>query len=163
MVRRCVLFVVAALMLGSGVSLAQSNNCGVVGTWIHSGDITWLGINTPGTSATSGQVDIEWITMDPTLGVGLPAVRTSNPKGVWEKVNQREYRTTWVAYGLGADGLPVYVLRGIGMVAMTGCDRADITALLEVFGPDQDIWRERPMFAGSVSEVTTRMPVVVVK
>jgi len=163
MVRRCVLFVVVALMLGSGVGFAQSNNCGVVGTWMHSGDTIWLATNTPGTSATAGQMDIEWITLDPTLGVGLPAVRASNPKGVWEKVNQHEYRITWVAYGLGANGLPVYVMRGIAMAAMTGCDRADLTAVLEVFGPDQDIWRERPLFAVPMSESATRMPLVVVK
>ncbi len=38
MVRRCVLFVVVALILGSGVGLAQPNNCGAV-----QADITgWL-------------------------------------------------------------------------------------------------------------------------
>ena len=52
MVRRCVLFVVLALVLGSGVGLAQGNNCTIVGTWMHSSgpaDIfTWTLVVTPG-------------------------------------------------------------------------------------------------------------------
>ena len=47
-----VLFVVVALVLGSGVGSAQSNNCGIVGTWMHSGGpadmYTWTLVVAPG-------------------------------------------------------------------------------------------------------------------
>lgn len=163
MVRRCVLFVVVALVAGSGAALAQSNNCGVVGTWTHWGTFGWYGVVSPGTSATVGQIEIEWITWDPTIGGRLPAVRTTGPKGVWEKVNQREYKYTWVAYGLDADGLPVYVLRASGVGTLPRCDRFDITGWLEMFWPTQDIWTETPFMRVPIDEFATRMPVVVAR
>jgi hypothetical protein len=164
MARRCALLVVVALMLGSGVALAQSNNCGRVGTWFGQGDsgITWIAGDNPGTSATVGQVALEWVLMDPTLGGFFPdAVRVTNARGVWEKVNQNKYKYTWVAYAFDGAGQPVFVARASGDATMAGCDTVNITYALALFSPGQKIWSDTPeygTFPGTALE--TRMPMV---
>jgi hypothetical protein len=82
---------------------------------------------------------------------------------VWEKVNQHENRFTWVAYGLGANGLPVYVLRAVGVGKIQECDRVDFTGWLQVFAPNQNIWSDTPLMSIPIDEFATRMPVAVVK
>jgi hypothetical protein len=164
MIRRCALVVVVALVVGSGVGLAQSNPCTVVGTWIHSHEQnSWLGVVTPGVNATGGQLALDWVVFDPTLEGRFPAVRTTGPKGVWEKVNQREYKYTWVAYGLSAAGLPVYVLRASGIGTLAGCDRFDIGGWLELFVSPFDIWNGTPLLRMPLDEFAMRMPLVVVQ
>ncbi len=116
---------------------------------------------TQGQSATVGQMQVEWVLWDPGLGVGLPAVRTTNPMGVWEKVNEKTARWTWIAYGLGADGSVVYVARASGVSTMTDCDTKLFTFVMELFGPGQVISTEGPAygsFCGSGTE--TRMQLV---
>lgn len=157
------LVAVVALMLGSGVGLARSNNWTIVGTWSHWEEFSWLLVVTPGTSAAVGQLDMESIAWDPSFGGKLPALRTTAPKGVWEKVNQRENKYTWVAYGLSATGQPVYAMRASGGVTTAGCDRVDITGTLELFGVKQGVWSPAPFLCIPISEFATRMPVVVVQ
>jgi len=168
MVRRCVLFVVLALVLGSGVGLAQSNNCTIVGTWMHSSGaadvFTWTLVATPGANATVGQLDYEWVLVSSGLGgMFSTAVRTTNPNGVWEKVKQGEYKFTWVAYGLDIDGKVVYVLRPHGVATMTTCDAFNFIGTYDVFLPDQDIWNDTPWRSVPVNEPHWRMPLVAVK
>jgi len=164
MVRRCVLFVVVALVLGSGVGLAQGNNCTIVGTWMHSGGpadmFTWTLVATPGANATVGQLDYEWVLVSPTLGMFPSAVRLTNPNGVWEKQKQGEYNVTWVAYGLDKDGKVVYVLRPHGVATMTTCDAFNFVGTYDVFLPTQDIWNDEPLGSVPVNETHWRMPVV---
>jgi hypothetical protein len=163
---RISLAVVVALVVGSGVGLAQSNNCGRVGTWFGQGDsgTTWIAIVTAGMSATVGQINMEWVLLEPTLGGFFPtAVRVTGGKGVWEKVNQNQYKYTWVAYGLDATGQPVYVARTSGFETIAGCDQTNITYTLELFSPEQNIWSDPPFFgAFTGTGVENRMPVVVV-
>jgi hypothetical protein len=172
MVRRGVFFVVLALILGSGVGLAQSNNCTIVGTWMHSAGpadlFTWNLVATPGASATAGQLDYEWVLVNPTLpnakfpdGMFPNAVRATNPNGAWEKVKQGEYNLTWVAYGLDKDGKIVYVLRPHGVATMTTCDTFSFIGTYDVFLPTQDIWSGTPVGSLPVNEPHWRMPVVV--
>ena len=164
MVRRCALFVVIAFMLGSGAALAQSNNCGRVGTWFGEGDsgITWMASDNPGTSATVGQLELDWVLIDPTLGGFFEdAVRVTNARGVWEKVNQNQYKYTWVAYAFDGEGLPVFVARASGSASMAGCDTVNITYELALFAPGQKIWHDTPAYgAFSGTAVETRMPIV---
>jgi len=164
---RIALVAVIALIMGSGVGFAQSKNCGVVGTWTHWEDFAWVGVVSPGMNATVGQIDMEWILWDPTIGGAHPllttAVRTTGPKGVWEKVNEREYKYTWVAYGLNAAGALVYALRAVGVGTIAGCDRFDITGRLQLFAPNQNIWTDEPVLWVPIDEFATRMPLVVVQ
>lgn len=160
MVRRTVLAVVVALLLGCGVGFAQSNNCGITGTWIHWEDFGWLGLFTPGANATVGQMDIDWVEWNPKLGPFQSAVRTTDPKGVWEKIDKSAYKWTWVAYGLDAAGLRVYALRASGIGTMAGCDRVDITGRLDLFLPTQNIWSDTPIATIPVSEFAIRMPII---
>jgi hypothetical protein len=157
---------VVALMVGSGVGLAQSKECGRVGTWFGLGDSgsTWIAVDTRGSSATTGQLTLEWALVDPTLGGFFPtAARVTGATGVWEKVNELKYKYTWVAYGLTAEGLPVFLARTSGFATMAGCDRVDITYALELFEPGQDMWTDDPAFGTFAGTgIETRMPVVVV-
>jgi len=163
---RIAVVAVVALILGSGVGLAQSNNCGRVGTWFGQGDsgITWIASDTSGVSATVGQLDLDWVLIDPTLGGFFPTVvRVTNARGVWEKVNQRKYKYTWVAYAFDANAAIVFVARTSGYATMAGCNQVNITYTLELFDPAQDIWSDTPPFAFPGTAVEKRMPVVVVQ
>ena len=64
---------VVALAAGSGSAWAAGNNCTRVGTWFGAADndLTWLGTDTPGTSATGGQMNL--------------VTRFTSGVGVWEK------------------------------------------------------------------------------
>jgi hypothetical protein len=166
MLRRCVLIVVVALVVGSGVGLAQSRECGRVGTWFGQGDagFTWMAIDTPGVSATAGQFHLEWVRFDPTLGGFFPmVVRVTKPQGVWEKVNASKYKFPWVAYAFDANAAMAFVVRTSGLATMAGCDQVNMTYTLELFAPGQDIWRDTPLFAFPGTAVEKRMPVVVVQ
>jgi hypothetical protein len=156
--------IVIVLMMGSEFGLAHSNNCGRPGAWFGTADsgITWMGIDTWGASATVGELALDWVMIDPTLGGFFPAaVRVTGAKGAWEKVNQSKYKYTWVAYGLDATGQQVYVARTSGFATMAGCAQVNITYTLELFAPGQDIWTDPPAF-GTVTgtAVEKRMPVV---
>jgi len=162
---RVVVSAVVAILLGSGVGLAQSGNCGREGTWFGEGDsgITWMATDTRGANATVGQFDIEWVSIDPTLGNFFPtSVRVTGAKGVWKKVTQRKYKYTWVAYGVAADNSLVVVARASGFAILAGCNRANLTYTLEFFDPAQNIWTDQPGFTATGTAVEKRMPLVVV-
>lgn len=154
----------AAGIAAAGAGPGNSMSCGRVGTWFGLSDsgISWIAADNPGPNATVGQVTLEWSVIDPTLGGNFPtAVRTTNAMGVWSKVNRHLYEYTWVAYGLGADGLPVYVARASGTAELVDCDNVDIVYTLELFDPAQDIWTEPPLY-GCISGTGQewRMPLV---
>ena len=176
MVRRLAFLLVLTtfFVAGSGSVMAadltncqRSNSCSRVGTWHGLGDsgISWMATDTPGSNATVGQIALEWVVIDPTLGGFFQtAVRATNPLGVWQKVNQRKYTYTWIAYGLDAGGLPVYVARASGMASMVDCDHVRLTYALELFDPAQDISTESPLFGTVTGTATeTRMALVQTK
>ena len=152
---------------GSGSVMAAAPNtsgsCSRVGTWHGLGDsgIRWMVTDTPGSNATVGQFALEWVVIDPTLGGFFPTVvRATNALGVWQKVNQRKYKYTWIAYGLDAGGLPVFVARTSGVASMVDCDHAQLTYTLELFDPAQDMSGE-PQFATLTGTATeNRMALV---
>lgn len=157
--------VFAAMVFAANGSAARgSNNCSLVGTWLGVGDsgTSWIATVTPGPNATVGQLAMEWVGMDPTLGGSFPnVIRATNALGVWEKVNKRKYEYTWIAYGFDANGLQVYVTRASGTALMTDCDHVALTYVLELFNPGQDISTQQPLlgcFPGTAVE--TRMPLV---
>lgn len=151
-----------AVFAGSGGVMAPSDNCSHVGTFFgESGGATWMVANSPGKGVTEGQMVVEWVSWDPTFGGGFPAVRTTNPMGVWEKVNEKIYKFTWVAYGLGADGSVVYVARASGVSTTVDCDHLNFTFVMEFFSPAQDISKDPPAFGCMNGEGTeTRMLLV---
>ena len=102
-----------------------------------------------------------WVRWYPTLMNNFPtAVRTTNPLGVWEKVNAKIYKFTWVAYGLGADGSVVYVARASGISTMEDRDHWPFTYVTEVFLPSQNISIESPIAAFCGTGIETRMLLV---
>jgi hypothetical protein len=81
--------------------------------------------------------------------------------GVWEKVNEKTAKWTWIAYGLGADGSVVYVARASGVSTMTDCDTKLFTGVIELFGPGQVISTEEPAYGSFCTSGTgTRMQLV---
>lgn len=151
-----------AVFAGSGSVMAASRNCSHVGTFhgVSDSGATWMVTITPGISATVGQMVVELVKWDPGLGVGFPAVRTTNPLGVWEKVNGKTYRWTWIAYGLAVDGSVLYVARASGISTMKDCDHWPFTYVTEVFLPSQNISTESPIAAFCGTGIETRMLLV---
>jgi hypothetical protein len=152
-----------AVFAGSGSVMAPSDNYSHVGTFHGEADsgATWMAAVTPGISATVGQMVVEWVRWDPTLMNNFPtAVRTTNPMGVWEKVNGKTYRWTWIAYGLAVDGSVVYVVRASGSSTIEDCDHWPFTYVTEVFLPSQNISTESPVAAFCGTGIETRMLLV---
>ena len=153
-------FACMVLFFVSGTAMAASNSCGIVGTWFGAGDsgTTWFSTYTKGSSSTVGQMNLEWILLDPTLGGFFPdAVRTTNGVGVWEKVNNHNYKYTWVAYAFDANGAIVYTTRVSGTESVVDCDHVDITYVLELWLPDQDMNTDPPFFCATGTALQTRM------
>jgi hypothetical protein len=147
-----------AVFASSGSVMTASKNCAHLGTWqgvVDTGE-TYMVTITRGQSDTVGQMVAEWVLWDPALGVGMPAVRTTNPMGVWEKVSGNKFIWTWIAYGLAADGSVVYELRASGVSSMADCDTMPFTYVTEVFIPSQDT--PVATFCGTGTE--TRMQLV---
>lgn len=163
---RIALGALVALFLGHGVAVAQTETCSLVGTWIlkvpSGGDLIAVATR-GGLKTTGGQIEANWIVWEPTLASRFPAVRTTDPKGVWEEIGTPTptgVNLTWVAHGLGVYG-PLYVLRGRGYVTFQGCDQAVFTTAMDLFLPSHDIWHDAPLMTiGPEAWSATRMPVV---
>jgi hypothetical protein len=152
-----------AVFAGSGSVMAASKNCSHVGTWHGVSDTgaTYMVTDTQGPSATVGQLVVEWILWDPTLGGNFPtAVRTTNPMGVWEKVFHRKAKFTWIAYGFDGNGAPLYTIRCSGIGSMVNCDESHFTYVTELFLPLQDISKDKPIATFCGTGVETRMQLV---
>lgn len=137
----------AALMGGASMSQAVAGECGIVGSWFGQDPATplrWMGMHTPGTNATTGQVGIDWVLVEPTFGGKFPASQMTVGRGVWEKVKQGSYRYTWFSYGLmqappplpSSLMVPVYLARVSGTATLPTCDHKDIAYTVEFFSPD---------------------------
>jgi len=152
-----------AVFASSGSVMAASKNCSVLGTWhgvVNSG-ATYMVTITRGQSATVGQFVAEWVLWDPTLeGYFTDAVRTTNPMGVWEKVNGNTSKWTWIAYGLDGIGQPLYTIRASGISSMVNCDELHLTYVTEVFLPSQDISKDTPIAVFCGTGIETRMQLV---
>ncbi len=167
---RMAVMALVALVFGSGVAQAQTEMeaCSVVGTWImkvpSGGEL--IAVVTRGALRTSGgQIDASWVVWEPTIASRFAAQQTTNPKGVWEDVGVFPMPTrtnfTWIAHGMNARGVPLYVLRGRGFVTFDGCDRAIFTTALDLFLPQQHVWVDAPLVTlGPEPWTATRMPVV---
>ena len=147
--------------------------CSRVGTWYGTGDqgYSWIAIDGLGQSAINGHIIVEWIEIDPTLGIAEPpfsyVVRVTNAIGIWKKVSNQIYQYTWVAYGLAQNGDVVYTARASGTAELVDCDNVDMNYVLEfwpgkiVFSTDPDDVPPDPILTtplGFGSE--TRMPLV---
>lgn len=156
--------VCAALLFAGGANtMAAAPSCTCVGTWYGQSDngFTWIEVITPGTNATSGQVSLHWVLVDPTFGGRFPeVVKVTDAYGVWEKVNRRNTKFTWLVYGLDATGAVIFVGRVSGTDAMDGCNSLMSTYVLEVFLPGQDMTTDEPVDCGTGTSVETRVALV---
>ena len=147
---------VAALGIASGSAWATKTECGRVGTWLGTaGGLTWLGTDTPGTSATTGQMSLEWVAITPNF-FNYTANHLTAGKGVWEKVTPREYEFSWVAYGVNTSSTsqtPIYKIRVSGVILHEDCDFANISYTTEFFIPANN---PTPIVAPGVPATETR-------
>ena len=127
-----------ALALAAGSAWSASNDCGRVGTWFGAtpGGFSWLGTDTPGMSATTGQMSLEWVAVPATLFIA-GANHVTGAKGIWQKIKQGEYEFSWTAYGVNTNPpqTPIYRLRVSGSVTHTDCNNANISYTIELFIP----------------------------
>ena len=151
-----------ALAIGSGSAWADSDDCGRVGTWFGaaSNGMTWLATDSPGTSATAGQMTLEWVKIPPNF-FEYGAGRLTNGKGNWVKVRHGEYKYSYVAYGVDTStpltvGVqPVYMFRVTGTAFLADCDHVETDYAVEFFHPAESP-TPIPIPGGTATE--TRMP-----
>jgi hypothetical protein len=138
--------------------------CSKVGMWHGAADlgITWMAVNTPGQNAFNGQMTLEWVLIDPTLGAPpfSNTVRVTNAYGVWKKAGWRTYLFTWIGYGLDEGGGVVYTARASGEGYLVDCDHVDIDYVLEVWLAGDDISMDPPLICVEGTAEETRMPLV---
>lgn len=150
------------LFLG-GNAMAASKNCSGPGAYFGSNPFgnSWIVNITRGSSATVGQVYLEWVHFDATLGGVFPsAVRLANAVGVWEKGEGNLYKWTWVSHGYDASGTILYTLRASGAWSFVDCDHAEEAYVVQLWLASQDMNTDTPIgcFPGTATE--TRMQVV---
>ena len=151
------------VVLFSGSATTASNECSRIGTWHGMGDqgFVWMAVDSPGQDATNGQLTIEWVMIDPTLGGFFPdAARITNGIGVWKKVNKQMYQYTWIAYGLDQDGIPIYTGRASGTATLADCNHVNLTYVLELWLAGEDISTDAPFFCAPGTATETRMSFV---
>ena len=142
--------------------------CIQVGTWQGEDPMSgmiWFSVYTPGQNTYNGQVTVEFIQIDPTLGLSgyfpefADAVRVTNPVGVWKKVGWRRYQYTTRAYGLDENGKVVYTWRVSGETELLDCDHSTSTSVTELWLAGDDI-SDCPLLCFPGAEEETRVPLV---
>jgi hypothetical protein len=148
---------------------AQAQPCTVEGAWISEADVgaVFFKVANRGANANSGTLFIEWVVMDPTLFGNFPdAVTLTQGVGVWQHhlnedvAGNRETHYTWMAYGLGSDGLPVYVVVKVsGADTLQSCNTIAFDYVMEIFLASQDPFVDPPIACIEGTGVKHRIPV----
>lgn len=114
-------------------------SCQLLGTWfgIASPDnpvlAGWM-VSVTGQNSSHGTNNLEYPTFDPTLGIGLPAVRISTLRGVWERTGGKTFVYSFMGMGVAADNSPVWIGRVSGNITLSDdCNTEYITATMEIF------------------------------
>lgn len=161
---------VILLFVGTGFVAASPPPCTVEGAWLSQADVgaVFFKVANRGANATSGSLSIEWVAMDPTLFGNFPdAVKLTQGVGVWsarltEGVERsRPTHYTWMAYGLGSDGLPIYVLVVSGTDTMQDCNNLAFDYVMEIFLASQDPFVDEPVACMEGTGVKHRIPATV--
>lgn len=146
----------AVLLFLGADAIAASKSCSMVGSWFGAaGDNTWFVIATRGSSATVGQLYVQWTRFDPG-----PDVRVSDWMGVWEKVDNGLSKWTAVFYTYDAAGVIASTNRISGTSSFTDCDHTEDNWTWEIWQAGHDMNTDPPdiCFPGNGTE--TRMLLV---
>jgi hypothetical protein len=114
-------------------------SCQFLGTWfgIESPEnpvLTGWMVSVTGQNSSHGTNNLEYPTFDPTLGVGLPAVRISTLRGLWQRTGGKTFTYSFMGMGVAADNSPVWIGRVSGNITLSDdCKTEYITAKFEVF------------------------------
>jgi hypothetical protein len=151
----------------------SSKGCSLVGTWSGWADHTWpnssmawLAVQTAD-NATKGEILMNWVFVrSELLSFGEVVASHLTPgHGVWEQTANGQYKYTWYAYGIDADGNPVFSVRVSGVVTTTDCNNVSITYAYEVFAGQvapQDMSSENAIYGTGGEAGETRVPLVTV-
>lgn len=153
-------FLVAAvctvLLFLGGDAMAASKNCSLIGSWFgEAGGNTWFLIVMRGSSAKAGPLYVQWTNYDPS-----PDVRVSDWMGVWEKVDDRLYKSTTLFYTYDTTGAISTTNRLSGTTALADCDHAADALVWEAWVAPHDMNTDPPDFSESVTTTETRMQLV---
>ncbi len=99
-----------------------------------------------------GSMDLELIDPEVTLGGFFPTASSgTDPIGVWRRTGRRKFAWNWLMHVFNEDGEVVYLLKPGGTIQLSkDCLKADITADLDLYAPDQDPLGEEPPAFGCV-------------
>jgi hypothetical protein len=124
-----------ALVFGaiSTAALAQApaKECGFIGTWVggEGDDVAFLGVFTPGSRDTNGQMAMDWFYVNPSF-VG-PDATLSNAKGIWEQTAKGRYNYTWYAVVTDKNTFQQAWVRVSGTATNASCNELQINWTFE--------------------------------
>ncbi len=155
------LLIAAVCTVLLAVDAGAATGCRLTGVYFGEAGNTWMLTVSRGSSARAGHLYLEWIQVDPTAGGAFPtAVRATNGVGLWEKINSKNLKWSWVFYTLDANGAIVYIQRFSGTSVLVDCDHANDTWVVETWLGGQDMNTEPPIACAPGTGTETRMPLV---
>ena len=128
-------------------------SCQLLGTWFGIASpenpvLTGWMVSVTGQNSSHGTNNLEYPTFDPTLGIGLPAVRVSTLRGVWQRTGGNTFTYSFMGMGVAADNSPVWIGRVSGNITLSDdCDTEYITATMEVFDAAVSPFEGAPIMA----------------
>ena len=127
--------------------------CQFLGTWFGIASpenpvLTGWMVSVTGQNSSHGTNNLEYPTFDPTLGIGLPAVRISTLRGVWQRTGGNTFTYSFMGMGVAADNSPVWIGRVSGNITLSDdCETEYITATMEVFDATVSPFEGAPIMA----------------
>ena len=116
---------------------AQAPECSLNGTWAGSAgsDMQWMAIHTPGSTASKGEMLMNWLFVDEGLSAGY---KMTPGTGVFEQTGAKTYAYTWYSYlSEGQGAMPLFAVRVRGIATLSeDCNTASIQYRFEYFPAD---------------------------
>jgi hypothetical protein len=138
------LLAIFVFWVASVVTAAAQNGCTLQGNWISydaTGVPTWMA-SVHGQSNSAGTNELEYPAEFPTLptpeGPLYPnAVGMTELRGAWERTGGTTFAYTFLGYGYGENGVPLYICRLSGDITVgENCNIGEFGATLYVFPCD---------------------------
>ena len=153
----------AALAFAAFSSVAfaapPAKECGFIGTWTggEGDDVAFLGVHTPGTSDTNGQMALDWYYVNPSF-IG-PDATLSNARGIWEQTAKGQFKYTWYAVVTDTSTFQMAWVRVSGTATNASCNELQITWTFEInLGADWQYYDDGETTATRLELVTPPTP-----
>jgi len=106
--------------------------CGLIGTWYGAdagSDLVWLGVHTPGTHNSKGEMLMDWVTNN----MVSPPARMTDGRGVWEQTGKGKYNYTWYAFMIDDSTGQMLQVVVNGTAANLDCNNIEIRYRFRVY------------------------------